>query len=85
MKSFEENTHAFVVRIWLEPREIEDAPLEWRGLIEHVQSRNHRSLKDLDGIIAFITPYLEGMGVKNSKVKRGLSWLKTVSSRFPQR
>ena len=68
-----------------ESGDIDEKKAEWRGLIEHVQSRKRRSLKDLDGIIAFITPYLEGMGVKTSKVQRGLRWLKTMSSRCLQR
>ena len=67
MKSFEDNTHAFVVRVWLEPREIEDAPPEWRGVIEHVPTGERRYLKNLDDIRRFIVSYLENMGVKLSQ------------------
>jgi hypothetical protein len=58
MKSFEESTHAFIVRIWLEPREIEDAAPEWRGVIQHTSSGERRSFNGLHEIEEFISPYL---------------------------
>lgn len=54
----------FIVRIWREPREIEGAGPEWRGVIEHVGSGERRYLKDLGEITAFVAPRLEEMGVK---------------------
>ncbi len=53
--------------MWLEPREIEDAPVEWRGSIEHVASGMTRYLTDLDEIERFIRPFLEVMGVSFAK------------------
>ena len=53
----------FVVRIWREPREIENAAPQWRGLIEHVLSGARSYLGDIDGIAGFIAPYLAQMGV----------------------
>ncbi len=47
----EDHTHAFIVRFWLESREIQ-GPI-WRGLIEHVHGEK-RLLKDLDEIPEFI-------------------------------
>ena len=64
MKSFEENTHAFVVRVWLEPRELEGAAPEWRGVIEHVPSGERRYLRDLDEIQVFIVHFLDKIEVK---------------------
>lgn len=61
MKSFEDNTHSFVVRVWLEPREIEGAAPVWRGVIEHVQSGKRRYLKNLNEITGFITSCIPGM------------------------
>ena len=59
MAAFEDNTQVFIVRIWYEPRHTEQAPDEWRGVIEHVPSGERRYLKDLNHIIAFIIPYLK--------------------------
>jgi len=58
---FEGNSHSFIVRFWLEPREIEDAKPHWRGVIEHVESGKKLYLKNLNEIKAFIGTYLPGM------------------------
>jgi hypothetical protein len=57
-------SQAFIVRIWCEPREIEGALPEWRGMIEHVASGSQLYFTDLDEIAIVIRPYLELMGVK---------------------
>lgn len=49
---------SFVVRIWLERREIAGAPAAWRGMIEHVASGKRRYFLDLDGIVVFLAEYL---------------------------
>ena len=59
---FEDNASAFIVRVWLEHREAETAPLEWRGSIEHVASGKIKYLTDLDEIARFVRPHLEAMG-----------------------
>jgi len=59
----EDNTAAYIVRVWLEYREVEDAPVAWRGSIEHVGSGNIKYLTDLDEIARFIQPFLQTMGV----------------------
>ena len=64
MSSFEQGSHSFIVRIWWEPREIEGASAEWRGLIEHVASGKQHYCQDLEEIIAFIIPYLQEMDAK---------------------
>lgn len=61
MKSFDEYTHSFVVRVWLEPREIEGATPEWRGIIEHVASGERIYVQDLREIESFISCYVESM------------------------
>ena len=50
MASFEDNTQVFIVRVWLERREIEGVAAEWRGVVEHVPSGERRYLKDLDDL-----------------------------------
>jgi hypothetical protein len=62
---FAGHSHVFIVRIWLEPREIMGAAVEWRGVIEHVPTQKRRYLTDLAALTPFITPYLESMGVKD--------------------
>ena len=57
-------TESFVVRIWLEPREIADAQPEWRGVIEHVASGKRKYILDLDNIVVFMAEYMQGWGVK---------------------
>jgi hypothetical protein len=66
MKSLEENTHSFIVRVWRERREREGAAPEWRGVIEHVQGGKLQYLRNLEGIIDFIEPYLSRKGPKES-------------------
>lgn len=61
---FEDNASAFIVRVWLEHREVEAVPVEWRGSIEHVASSNVKYLTNLDEIARFVRPYLEAMGVR---------------------
>jgi hypothetical protein len=56
--TFEANSHVFIVRIWWESREIEGATPEWRGLIEHVPTRQRRYLRDLGDIVTFIGDFL---------------------------
>ena len=74
MKLFKEMTHTFILRIWIEPREIEGATAVWRGVVEHVDSGKKKYLNDLDQIIAFITPYLREMGIKVSNPDKGRKW-----------
>jgi hypothetical protein len=63
----EDHAAAYIVRVWLEHRDFEDAPVAWRGSIEHVASGKVRYLTDLDEIARFIRPYLEAMGASVGK------------------
>jgi hypothetical protein len=85
MPLFEEHTHVFIVRIWREPREIEDASPEWRGVIEHVPDGKRRYLKDLAEIAAFIAPYLKEMGVQLEIRWRVRRWLNQWKRRLTRR
>ncbi len=59
MKEVQENMHSFVVRLWLEPREMEGEDPEWRGRIEHVGTGRRRYLGETEEILDFILPYLK--------------------------
>ena len=60
----------FILRVWLERREIEGTTPKWRGVIEHVPSGERRYVKDLVEIRAFVVPYLEIMGAKPGNRQR---------------
>ena len=58
-----DSTTAYIVRVWIERREVEDAPVEWRGSIEQVAGGGIKYLTDLNEIARFIRPFLEAAGV----------------------
>ena len=58
MNSKEDNSHTFIVRFWLEPRELENAGPIWRGVVEHVASGRKLYLKNLEEVKQFIVSYL---------------------------
>ena len=60
----EQQSHAFVVRIWLEEPVEQARAATWRGHITHVSSHERRYLRELDDIADFIAPYLRAMGVR---------------------
>jgi hypothetical protein len=60
---YESNTHAFIVKIWLEETAQEAGRATWRGHITHVPSGERRYVKYMREIVAFIAGYLEKMGV----------------------
>jgi hypothetical protein len=75
LASLREKTHAFIIRIWVEPREIKGARPDWRGVIEHVGSGEKRSFRNLDEIARFIEPRLEQLGIRLGAIKRFKRWL----------
>jgi hypothetical protein len=60
---FEDDPVVFIVRVWLERREIESAPVECRGSIQHVTSGSITYFSDLDEIPQFTQSGLTGMGI----------------------
>jgi hypothetical protein len=82
MEQLETNTHRFIIRIWLEATAYEAGRAIWRGHITHVPGGERHYLKDLDDIIDFITPYLEGMGVKPGLFWQARKWLNRFKLRF---
>jgi putative component of toxin-antitoxin plasmid stabilization module len=69
MKSSKDSAHAFIVRIWMETRELKDAEPIWRGVIEHVGSGARIYFDKLEQIAIHVMPYLEAMGIKLDKHK----------------
>lgn len=63
MASPNEETHAFILRFWLEPRTTEGVEPIWRGVIEHVPTGQRRYVKDVDELVLFFISHLREMGV----------------------
>jgi len=75
------NVHSFIIKLRLEKAVCEAGPTTWHGYITHVPSGQRSYLRDLDGIAAFITPYLEAEGVKSGLRRRVWRRVKGLKSR----
>lgn len=53
-----DDRHVFIVRIWLEPRELKGEAPQLRGSVEHVPSGARRSIKALEEVMAFMAQFL---------------------------
>jgi len=51
------DTHAFIVRVWRESRELAGVPAPWRGSVEHVPEGERRYLRDANEIVGFVLGY----------------------------
>ena len=60
----DDRSESFIVRIWLEHREIAGALPVWRGMIEHVTSGKRMYVSDLDHIVVFMADYVRAWGVE---------------------
>jgi hypothetical protein len=74
MTSLQNKDQTFIVRLWREPSDGDESLSQWRGVVENVQHGNRRYLKDLNELTAFISPYIEKMGVKISNPKKSRKW-----------
>ena len=59
--------HTFIVKVWLERRELEGAQPEWRGRIDHVPSGRQVYFRDIADIIHFIQAFLESTEKQGSQ------------------
>jgi hypothetical protein len=75
---FKLNTHSFILRIWLERREIKNAFPHWRGTIEHVATGEQRSFNRIDEIPRLIKPFLKSPGSDAVPRKSIGRWLKQL-------
>lgn len=62
------NNHSFIVRFWLEPRELDNARPIWRGVVEHVATGEKLYLKNLEEVKQFIVSYLPETVVFQDKI-----------------
>jgi hypothetical protein len=77
----EPDVHSFIIKLRLEKALREAGPTTWHGYITHVPSGARSYLRDLDGIAAFITPYLEAAGVKTGLRRRVWRRVKGLKSK----
>lgn len=63
MSLHEDQTVAFVIRIWRERNEVPTVRKEWRGVIEHVESGQKTFFRDLKPMVEFMNPYLDQLGI----------------------
>ena len=66
IEEFEERTHSFIVKVWLEETMPTAGRPVWYGRITHVPSGRRRYFRNLSDIVTFVAPYLKGMGVEFS-------------------
>jgi len=73
--------HSFIIKLRFEKPRGEAGPTTWHGYITHVPGGERSYLKDLDGVAAFIAPYLEAGGVRLGLWWRASRWLKSWGAR----
>lgn len=78
---FEDNTHSFIVRIWLEETTEQADQGTWRGCVTHLPSGEQCYIKDLDGLLDFVSTYLRAMGVKIGGRRRVKDYLRRLWAR----
>jgi hypothetical protein len=69
--------YSFIIKVWIEETAEEAGQATWRGHITHVPGGERRYIDSMDDIIAFISLYLEGMGVQFGLRGRASRWLKS--------
>jgi len=58
MASFEEDSHAFVIRLWAEGRDKARGTAEWRGWVEHVRDGQRHYFRDVSEISRIVASHL---------------------------
>ena len=56
-------THTFLVRLWVETREVAGEPVRVPGQVEHLRSGRSRAVKNGRELLAFVDECLDEAGV----------------------
>ncbi len=56
----EDQSHSFIVKVWLEEAAGDNGPPLWRGHVTHVVDGQRRYFQDPAGLLAFLGQYLAG-------------------------
>ena len=76
----ENNSYAFIVRIWGEATDDAGNPIQWRGSIDQVGSNKRLYFSDLEGITRFIREQIQD---KSDRSAHGWQrWLVRISNDF---
>lgn len=62
MRTMRDITHAFIIRLWIEPSELNDTQPVWRGMIEHVEGKQRLYFDHLDKMRIYFANYLNELG-----------------------
>ncbi len=57
----QDDTAAFILRVWCESNRGGMPPMDWRGSIEHIPSGRRLCFRDTADIAAFVRPYIESL------------------------
>ena len=63
---YEQDTHHFIVKVWLETPAIAEESATWRGHVTHVASGKRRYVDSLADVNVFMGSYLTKMGIDNA-------------------
>lgn len=63
MALLEDRTAVFIVRIWCERGDADSVSPEWRGSVEHVESGQRVFFRNLEAVLEFMKPHLQGIGI----------------------
>ena len=55
MKSLDERSHTFVIRIWQERRDVSDAPPIWRGRVDDVRAGSRAYFTSLQQLMEYLS------------------------------
>ena len=59
-------SHSFIVRVWIEPREVSNAPTQWRGMVQDVFNGDQRYFDCFDQMVDFIVGKFDFLDQTNS-------------------
>ena len=85
--SLGDNTHVFIMRIWREPREVEGAEPEWRGVVEYLATGDKSYFNSLDTLLAFLVEKSGAQMQARSaqRPRQPLHWLRRLQARLRSR
>lgn len=63
MALLEDRTAVFIVRIWCEHGDADSTMPEWRGSVEHVETGQRVFFRNLEAVLDFMKPHLQGIGI----------------------
>lgn len=78
MRTMDSKTLIFIIRLWIEPQPEGGPGTEWRGVIEHLPSRERRYVHDFDGFTSFIRSYLGPLQDQTHPRNRVFQWFRRL-------